>query len=297
MLDVDVSVIRTFLTVMDTRSVTLAAELLDSSTASISRALKKMRDAFNDPLFIRTKQGLEPTALAYNITPNLAQALNNIQNAANLTNGIHQDDRRQTRLKLSMSPLLEFYLTSLLRRHHYPFDSVALMTETHDGDLTRDISRLRSRKIDLSFTPQKYADWMITNVPVLDVRPVVVCRIDHPRMAPGFSSEQLAQEEYLSLTMWPSLFEDDEVLNPHRKAPIYSSSSLLNLMMMAATTDYVLVCGKQFAHEFARMVPLQILDHPQRKSRGTVYAHYHKSRSTDTSILELISILRQSAAD
>nr|WP_241772381.1 LysR family transcriptional regulator [Edwardsiella ictaluri] len=90
MLDVDVSVIRTFLTVMDTRSVTLAAELLGSSTASISRALKKMRDAFNDPLFIRTKQGLEPTALAYNITPNLAQALNNIQRAANLTNGIHQ---------------------------------------------------------------------------------------------------------------------------------------------------------------------------------------------------------------
>lgn len=41
MLDIDVSVIRIFLTVMDTRSVTLAAELLNSSTASVSRALKE----------------------------------------------------------------------------------------------------------------------------------------------------------------------------------------------------------------------------------------------------------------
>ncbi|AOP44843.1 LysR family transcriptional regulator [Edwardsiella piscicida] len=297
MLDVDVSVIRTFLTVMDTRSVTLAAELLDSSTASISRALKKMRDAFNDPLFIRTKQGLEPTALAYNITPNLAQALNNIQNAANLTNGIHQGDRRQTRLKLSMSPLLEFYLTRLLQHYHYPFDSVALMTETHDGDLTRDISRLRSRKIDISFTPQKYADWMITNVPVFDVQPAVLCRVGHPRIGPGFTLDQLAQEDYLSLTMWPSLFEDDEVLNPHRKAPIYSSSSLLNLMMMVASSDYILLCGKRFAQEFARLVEIQVLDHPQGRSMGTIYAHYHKSRTTDPCIIELIDILRTRAGE
>ncbi|MDA6076638.1 hypothetical protein O0544_08795 [Edwardsiella anguillarum] len=64
------------------------------------------------------------------------------------------------------------------------------------------------------------------------------------------------------MTMWPSLFEDDEVLNPHRKAPIYSSSSLLNLMMMVASSDYVLLCGKGFAQEFARLVEIQVLDHP-----------------------------------
>lgn len=292
MLDIDVSVIRIFLTVMDTRSVTLAAELLNSSTASVSRALKKMRDSFNDPLFIRTKKGLEPTALAYNITPNLAQALNSIQSAVSVSTSLHHGDNRQTRLKLSLSPMLEYYLTSILQQQGYPFDSVALTNETHDGDLTKDITRLRTRKIDISFTPQKYADWMITNVPLFDVFPVVMCRKGHPRIKAGFNLKQLENEEYLSPTMWPSLFEDNIVLNPHNKAPIYSSTSVLNLMMMAATTDYILVCGRIFAHQFEKLVDVQILDFPHVKPMGTIYAHYHKSRAADANIIELIKQIR-----
>lgn len=292
MLDIDVSVIRIFLTVMDTRSVTLAAELLNSSTASVSRALKKMRDSFNDPLFIRTKKGLEPTALAYNITPNLALALNSIQSAVSVSTTLRNGDNRQTRLKLSLSPMLEYYLTSILQHQGYPFDDVALTNETHDGDLTKDITRLRTRKIDISFTPQKYADWMITNVPLFDLVPVVMCRKDHPRIKAGFSLQELEREEYLSPTMWPSLFEDNIVLNPHNKAPIYSSTSVLNLMMMTATTDYILICGQPFAHEFEKLVDVQVLEFPHAKPMGTIYAHYHKSRATDVNIVNLINKIK-----
>lgn len=293
MYDIDMGAIRVFLTVMDTRSVTLAAELLGSSSASISRALNKMRDKFHDPLFIRTKQGLEPTALALNVAPNLSRALASLQQAINTSASPAIDERHRKRIKLCISPVMEFYLLQVLRAQNYDFRNVMLITETHDGDLTKDISRLRSRKIDISLTPQKYADWTIVNEPVMEIRPVVMCRRDHPRLRPGFSTEQLMQEEYLNLTMWPSLFEDHPLLNPRNKPPIYSSTSMLNLMLLAATSDYILLCGQHYGRQFARLMDVQLLELPDGGVSGTVYAHYHKSRSADPSIRELVEYLRQ----
>ncbi|MBW7981146.1 LysR family transcriptional regulator [Enterobacillus tribolii] len=297
MYDIDMSTIHVFLTVMDTRSVTLAAELLGSSGASVSRALNKMRERFNDPLFIRTKHGLEPTAVALNITPNLSRALASMQQAISTSGSVSQDDRRRIRIKLCASPVMEFYLLQALQAQQYNFRHVTLLTETHDGDLSKDISRLRARKIDLSLTPQKYADWTIANEPVMEVRPVVLCRKGHPRIGPGFTMAQLEQEEYLSSTMWPSLFADNEVLNPRNKMPIYSSTSLLNLMLLAATSDSILLCSAHFARPFARLMEVQVLEMPESHAVGTIYAHYHKSRSAEPHIMELVDYLRRYAAD
>lgn len=294
--DIDMGAIRVFLTVMDTRSVTLAAEVLESSSASVSRALNKMRERFNDPLFVRTKCGLEPTALALNITPNLSRALASLQQAVSTSGSLQEQDRHRMRIKLCVSPVMEFYLLQALQAQHYNFRHVELLTETHDGDLSKDISRLRARKIDLSLTPQKYADWTIVNEPVMEIRRVVLCRKGHPRIGPGFTMAQLEQEEYLSSTMWPSLFEDNQVLNPRNKMPVYSSSSLLNLMLLAATSDYVLPCADHYARQFARLAQVQVLEMPDSRPAGAVYAHYHKSRGAEPHIMELVDYLRRFTA-
>ncbi|WP_226812138.1 helix-turn-helix domain-containing protein [Buttiauxella massiliensis] len=59
--------------VMDTNSVTNAAELLETSSSSVSHAINKMNEVFNNSLFIRIKSALEPTSLALTITMNLTQ--------------------------------------------------------------------------------------------------------------------------------------------------------------------------------------------------------------------------------
>lgn len=64
-----------FETLMRVRSVTLAAETLDLPQATLSRNLKILRDHFNDPLFVRTSRGMEPTTLAQNAAPAVSEAL------------------------------------------------------------------------------------------------------------------------------------------------------------------------------------------------------------------------------
>ncbi|MFT4574589.1 MAG: DNA-binding transcriptional LysR family regulator, partial [Marinomonas primoryensis] len=49
---------------LEERSVGRAADRLYLSQSAMSRLLNRLRDAFNDPLFIRTAKGMVPTSKA-----------------------------------------------------------------------------------------------------------------------------------------------------------------------------------------------------------------------------------------
>ncbi len=57
------------------RSVTLAAQALDVPQPTLSRHLQILREHFNDKLFVRTRAGMEPTAIAQSASSAVADAL------------------------------------------------------------------------------------------------------------------------------------------------------------------------------------------------------------------------------
>jgi len=64
----DLNLLLEFEALFETRSVTKASELLGISQPSMSHALGKMREAFNDPLFVRVKNEMQPTPRALAIS-------------------------------------------------------------------------------------------------------------------------------------------------------------------------------------------------------------------------------------
>lgn len=58
------------------RSVTVAAESLGLTQAAVSSALKRLRDAYGDKLFMLVGRKMEPTPFAVNIAPALMESLN-----------------------------------------------------------------------------------------------------------------------------------------------------------------------------------------------------------------------------
>src|SRR5271169_2250499 len=64
-----------------TRSVSQAAERLALSQSAISMSLAKLRKHFNDPLFVRTSSGMEPTPHAIQLIGILSQAESLLQTA------------------------------------------------------------------------------------------------------------------------------------------------------------------------------------------------------------------------
>jgi len=60
----DLNLLLTFRALLEERSVTRAAQRLFLGQPAVSGALKRLREAFNDPLFVRTSRGITPTLRA-----------------------------------------------------------------------------------------------------------------------------------------------------------------------------------------------------------------------------------------
>ena len=61
---IDLNLFLVFQAVYVTRSVTLAGERINMTQSAVSNALKRIRERFNDRLFVRTADGMVPTPLA-----------------------------------------------------------------------------------------------------------------------------------------------------------------------------------------------------------------------------------------
>ncbi|WP_396655840.1 LysR family transcriptional regulator [Microbacterium sp.] len=63
----DLNLLHTFTVVYRLGSITAAAEALNLSQPAVSHALKRLRQHFDDPLFVRSRSGVRPTHLAATI--------------------------------------------------------------------------------------------------------------------------------------------------------------------------------------------------------------------------------------
>ena len=71
----DLNLLRVFDAILETRSVTIAASTLSLTQSAVSNQLARLRDAFDDPLFVRTSEGMVPTPRAEAIADPIRKSL------------------------------------------------------------------------------------------------------------------------------------------------------------------------------------------------------------------------------
>ncbi len=78
---IDLNLLLAFSVLMQERNVSRAAERLLLGQPGLSAALKRLREALNDELFVRVGRGLQPTPRALSIAPVIEEALTCIEKA------------------------------------------------------------------------------------------------------------------------------------------------------------------------------------------------------------------------
>jgi DNA-binding transcriptional LysR family regulator len=78
---IDLNLLLAFSVLMQERNVSRAAERLLLGQPGLSAALKRLREALDDELFVRVGRGLQPTARALAIAPAIEDALSGIERA------------------------------------------------------------------------------------------------------------------------------------------------------------------------------------------------------------------------
>ncbi len=77
----DLNLLPVFEAIFRERNLTRVAEQLSISQSAVSHALGRMREQLGDPLFVRTAQGMAPTALAARIWPDIEEGLAQLRRA------------------------------------------------------------------------------------------------------------------------------------------------------------------------------------------------------------------------
>ena len=81
---IDLNQLKVLIALDDERSITRAATKLFVSQSAASHNLAKLREQFNDPLFIRTRQGMMPTEFVQKMLPVLRQGMLTIERSTTI---------------------------------------------------------------------------------------------------------------------------------------------------------------------------------------------------------------------
>lgn len=104
--NVDLNLLRVFQAVSEERSLTLAGHRLHLSQPAVSYAVSRLRELFNDPLFVRTRDGMQPTPAALELAKPISRALQAVHEALRYADGF--DPVSSTRVfRVSMTDVAE----------------------------------------------------------------------------------------------------------------------------------------------------------------------------------------------
>ncbi len=281
----DLNLLKTFDVVMNTRSVNEAAVNLGISAPAVSHTLNRLREQYQDPLFIRQGRGIVPTNFAIELHAEIQEPLKRLLNGSKSRQAFDPATSQRTfrisshkDLDLMVVPPLIKYRDQLAPNVNFKADIEHLNEKDRQTDL-------RMRKVDLILATVPLEEHGYHNKLLFEQQLVVVCRKGHPRIKDSITQEQFFAEQHL---LWKTQRMDNYIMDslvldklPQRKEA-YATGSTCNSIMMAAQMDWLCVTGVWHAKMMSKMLPLTILPLPFESHLLPVYMTWHNSQQSDT---------------
>lgn len=110
---VDLNLVKVFITIFDTKSVSMAAKKLNITQPSVSHSLARLRYVFKDQLFTRSKEGMLPTFYATKLYEALNKPLLEIESVISESKAFDVYSSAHC-FKIAMSDLGAIYFVPLL---------------------------------------------------------------------------------------------------------------------------------------------------------------------------------------
>lgn len=195
----DLNLIKVFLAVWEMRSLTAAGQALGLTQPAVSHSLKRLRETFDDPLFVRVGNCMVPTETATRLRASFEAAMTLV---GQTVQAARQFDPGQTRrvFRLAMSDTGEFViLPRVLAALEHKAPGVTVQTVTINPD---DIEgALRTGRADLAIGYQPALEGTAcTGRQLFDDRLVCVLRSGHPNLGASWTAETFAGLGFLDVS-------------------------------------------------------------------------------------------------
>lgn len=197
MRDFDLNLVRTFVLLYETRSVTATAESLHVTQPTISYSLQKLRRRFSDELFRRTGGGLVPTTTARALYEPLHSALSGIETAVSGAWSFSPSTARAA-FTLCLSDLGEISLLPRLMAA-LPSRAPGVTLTVRPLDVDRAADQLGRGEIDAFIASPLISSQRVARVPLFSEGYLGMVAANHPRLGARVGFDALAAERHVTV--------------------------------------------------------------------------------------------------
>jgi DNA-binding transcriptional LysR family regulator len=274
--DLDLNLLRVFDAIATEGTVTVAGQRLGLSQPAISNALARLRQLFDDPLFVRTPRGMRPTPFAQQLAQPVRDALRLVQGALQQHAGFEPRTSSNT-FRLFMSDIGEMvFLPGLLER--IKNDAPGVRIEVVRIPIKDVHAALEAGELDLAVGFLPGLTTGMRQQPLFREHYVCMLRADHPVIGAKISAKQFRAAAHVLVSYAGTghqvigetfaaegLNERIAVRVPH----------FLVVPMILARTDLLVTVPSRVAAVFAQGGNFKVLPLPLRMPNFEVRLHWH----------------------
>jgi DNA-binding transcriptional LysR family regulator len=259
----DLNLIRVFVAIYETQSVTAAANQLFLTQPTVSYGLAKLRGLLKDPLFTRSRDGMVPTPCGHRTYEQFSAAMARIESAVDMTQ--HFDPAHSNRrFRVAMSDIGElFFLPPLLAHIHNQAPDIEI--EAVQIAMDEVVGWLAAGKADVAIGCLPAIRAQTNNEKLFTERYVCLMRQNHPGIDDHLTLENFAAARHVHVSSPFSghrLVED--VLREHgvsRKVALQIQHFTI-LPHLIANSDLLVTLPSRVASLFEAYGGTKVLDLP-----------------------------------
>jgi DNA-binding transcriptional LysR family regulator len=273
--------IEVFVQICKTKNVTRAAANLGMEQASASIALSKLRQHFDDRLFVRTSEGMIPTPRAEAIYPDLQEALARIDKARGQPTAFSASTAVRE-FRICMTDISEIIiLPKLINYLQKTAPSVVIEAEKIT---TESRYRLTSGEVNLAigFLPNLEAGFYQQSLFEQDF--VCLAAKNHPRVQDKLSRNLFSKEGHILVsTAGTGHAIVDKLLAKEKieRRVVLRVPSFQGVARIVAQTEFLVVVPRQLGIALAAQEHVQVLEPPMKLPHYKVKQHWHERFNAD----------------
>ena len=271
---IDLKLLRLLDALHASQSVTRTAERLGLSQPTISIGLARLRKMLDDPLFVRTPEGMQATPRTQALMPAVRQVLDGMDLLASVTAQFDAASSER-RFRIFMTDASHVTLMPRLFAHVRTLaPGVKLEAATLGPDMAQ---ALQSGEADLALGLIPTLDRGFYQQALFDQDWVCLCNADHPRISEKFQLKHYLAEAHVGIVSGTGaqLLESAlQKLGKPRRVQL-ALPGFLGLPGILSTSDLVATLPRHIGETLAQAAGLRVLPCPVAIEGFTVKQYWH----------------------
>ena len=259
----DLNLLPIFQALMEERSVTQAAERMGMTQPALSNALGRLRAMLQDQLFIRERYGMQPTPVALELAPVIAEALARLDDVV-LGQQAFDPAKAERLLTIAPNGYVELVLMpAIVARVQQVAPSIKLRLTPYGNDLVETGVISGTTALALGRVIDPPGNLVVQHL--LDESFACVVRAGHPAIGDGITREQFERLKHVNIVppgrMRAGLFQALAQQKLRRDVAI-TVTNFFAVAEMVAVTDYCSTLPELMCRRLAQDHRLKVLPAP-----------------------------------